>query len=227
MIAEGRRLEASISGKLHELSELNRRLSQQEEQAADGVTPDVGDAEDPVGARVGAVQQSAEGLLAELDELVGRYDQQQEALTASQRVLLQGLRDVHRRESTELRRLAASTKHKLDNAQLMANVWKNGRGDHSDVEHLLRERNSIHNSSSMIEQSLQQAEETRLALDRQKKMLLKGSSNLDQLLGMFPAANNFINKIRNKKNRDQLILASVIAACLLFCVWWEIGRAHV
>lgn len=109
---------------------------------------------------------------------------------------------------------------------------------------------SINNSSSLVDQAIDQAQETRQALDRQKKILQKGSSGLSQLLGnfptcfatvcmigklihfciivllfvgLFPAANNFINKIRTKKQRDQIILASVVALCVLFCVWWVFG----
>ncbi len=42
-------------------------------------------------------------------------------------------------------------------------------------------------------------------------------------IGLFPTANNFINRIRTKQQRDRLILAGVVALCVLFCVWWVFG----
>ena len=75
----------------------------------------------------------------------------------------------------------------------------------------------------MIDAAMGTAAATRAALARQKELLLQQSSNLSKLLGMFPMANKFINKIRTKQQRDRLILASVVALCLLFCVWWVFG----
>ena len=47
---------------------------------------------------------------------------------------------------------------------------------------------SIANSSSLVDDAINQASETRLALERQKKILLKGSSSLSQLMGTLGCA---------------------------------------
>lgn len=147
MEVSAQRLEASLSQKLHELSDLNRRLTEQENDDSSMLD----DAENQIGSEVACVEKEANDLLSQLDSLIAKYDSSTGvSLSASQRVLLQGLRDVHRRESTELRRLSSSIKHKLDSAQLMAGVWRGGKDDLGAVDHLLRERNRCEKSLPVL-----------------------------------------------------------------------------
>jgi hypothetical protein len=142
----GRHLEFSLSEKLHELSELNRQLERRASSGGlDSAAAVAADAENQIGADVRFVETEAKSLLDQLGALVDKYSGDSpdaRALSQSQRVFLDGLRSVHRRDGPELRRLSMSVHHKLDNAKLLAGVWNASRTQDLSAEaQLLRERN--------------------------------------------------------------------------------------
>lgn len=137
---EAQRIESSLSQKLHELSELNRRLDEQEREGIDNLYVD---AEDPIESEVDASINSVQGLLDRLEGLIADYNgRNTSTLSASERVFVRGLSEIHARETAEFRRLSKAVRHKIDNARLMAGVWQNKDSkDVASVDHLLRERN--------------------------------------------------------------------------------------
>jgi len=132
-------IEARLCAKLHELSELNKRLGELEDAGFESRSLD---AEDPIESEVEAVITEAQSLLDQLQASISTFHENDDgsAATASQRVRYRGLMDVHSRESAALGRLSKSARHKIENAHLMAGVWKKNGKDMSSVEHLLRER---------------------------------------------------------------------------------------
>ena len=138
-LLECQQLEGALSGKLHELSELDRRLQQQAEEGLDIL---VVDEENPISINVKSLEQEIRGLLDELRKVVQKYSSHNDMqlLTPSQKIMWAEFQRVHSSESEQFRRISVAVHHKLDNAALMANVLGDKNGDNSSVDWLLRER---------------------------------------------------------------------------------------
>ena len=65
--------------------------------------------------------------------------------------------------------------------------------------------------------------ETKDTLVDQRRLIVSSSSGLGQIATMFPTLNRLINTIQFKKTRENIVLAMVIAACILFTLWYLFG----
>lgn len=91
------------------------------------------------------------------------------------------------------------------------------------MDHLLRERNHISNSMSAAHQVIGQADAVRSDLYSQGRSL-RGTSNLmQQLTTNIPGLNSLVDQIRRRRSRDDKIVASVIATCVVFTLWYLVG----
>jgi len=91
----------------------------------------------------------------------------------------------------------------------------------SSSSNLLRERNAINNSNIGIDSVISQAQATMSVLSSQRDLFEGMGGKLSQLGSRFPLVNTMLTAIRRKRSRDTLILASVIAACMLFIlIYW-------
>jgi Golgi SNAP receptor complex protein 1 len=95
-----------------------------------------------------------------------------------------------------------------------------GDGDSGDMEHLLRERNHITNSTNATKNILGQAGETYNELKNQRRALTGVTGNLVSMAQAIPGVNRVIEQVRAKRNKDDLIVAGVIAGCILFTLWY-------
>jgi golgi SNAP receptor complex member 1 len=88
------------------------------------------------------------------------------------------------------------------------------------MEHLLRERNHIHNSMNAASSVLGQADQVRSDLRVQGRSLRNAGSMLGQLTTNIPGLNTLVDQIRRKRSRDDKIVAGVIASCIAFTLWY-------
>lgn len=110
---------------------------------------------------------------------------------------------------------------KQERAKLMEGA-RTGNGDVNDpgMEHLLRERNHIGNSLNAAATVISQASEVRSDLKAQGLTLGRVQSTMGMISNNIPGLNTLVDKIRRKRNKDQVILAGVIASCILFTLWY-------
>ncbi|KAJ3130444.1 ESCRT-III subunit protein snf7 [Nowakowskiella sp. JEL0407] len=85
--------------------------------------------------------------------------------------------------------------------------YKTGNGANS-MDYLLIERGKIDNSHKMTDMVIEQAYDTKEALDKQRSQLFGTRSRFGNVISRFPAINNVVNKIKTKKQRDTIILAA-------------------
>ncbi|CAM9990117.1 unnamed protein product, partial [Hapterophycus canaliculatus] len=95
-----------------------------------------------------------------------------------------------------------------------------GHGD-LEQEHLLREQNAIHSSLQSATGVLGQAAEARESLRHQRAILGTASSTLSFMQNRFPAINRVVEAIQKKKAKDRVIIAAVIAGCIVFSLWFK------
>eukprot|EP00934_Nitzschia_sp_Nitz4_P000722 Nitzschia sp. Nitz4//scaffold34_size148208//128497//129253//NITZ4_002994-RA/size148208-augustus-gene-0.64-mRNA-1//1//CDS//3329548837//722//frame0 len=113
---------------------------------------------------------------------------------------------------------------KQERAKLMEGA-RTGGGDVTDpgMEHLLRERNHIGNSLNAASNVIAQASEVRSDLRNQGLSLGRVQSTIGMITNNIPGLNTLVDRIRRKRSKDDMILAGVIASCILFTLWYLFG----
>lgn len=118
---------------------------------------------------------------------------------------------------------------KQERAKLMAGARTsldagNGDGTHDPaMDHLLRERGHIGNSMNAAASVINQASEIRSDLRSQGMSLQSVQSTVGNIMGNIPSINTVVERIRRKRSKDDMIVAGVIASCILFTLWYLFG----
>jgi len=117
---------------------------------------------------------------------------------------------------------------KVERAKLMEGANKGAASsslsiDQSGMDHLMRERNHIHNSQSAAAGVLAQASEIRNDLRSQGMSLGRASTVMGQIAGNIPGINVLVENIKKKRSKDDMIVIGVIASCILFTLWYLFG----
>ena len=103
-----------------------------------------------------------------------------------------------------------------------ANTIQSEGGDPA-MEQLLRERNAIDNSMKSASSVLNQAASVRSELRSQGASLRGVSGTMATIAGNIPGVNALIERIRKKRQQDDRIVSGVVAACILFTLWYLFG----
>mmetsp|Transcript_17703 Transcript_17703/g.21223 ORF Transcript_17703/g.21223 Transcript_17703/m.21223 type:complete len:257 (-) Transcript_17703:160-930(-) len=130
----------------------------------------------------------------------------------------------------DFQKATSTLQRKREQAELFSgshNRGIHGGGDSSQqdpaMEALLRERSHIQNSMNAANDVLGQAGDIYGDL-RQQGMSLRGvSSTILKITSNVPGLNRVVENIRRKRNMDDKVVAGVIAACILFTIWYLFG----
>lgn len=126
---------------------------------------------------------------------------------------------AHQRK-VERQRLMEGARTSLDSGNVGG-----GGGDGRDVgmDHLMRERNHIGNSINAASSVISQATEIHSDLRSQGLSLGRVQSTMGRIAGNIPGINTLVENIRRKRSKDDMIVAGVIASCILFTLWYLFG----
>jgi len=125
--------------------------------------------------------------------------------------------------STDYQKTSAAVMRRREAIELFAGAntsGKNGEGEDPDMEHLLRERNAIGSSLRMTSNLINQAEEVSRDLRFQGGSLTNVHGLVGRIAANVPGINHLVDAIKRKRSRDDIILSCVIAACILFILWY-------
>ena len=136
--------------------------------------------------------------------------------------------------SADFKKTSAAVARKREQAELFrganaggvgmgGNGGGGGDGHDEGMEHLLRERNAIGNSMKAADAVLGQAAEVQSELRSQGASLRGIQGTMLAIAGNVPGLNVLIDKIRKKRNQDDMIVSGVIAFCILFTLWYVLG----
>eukprot|EP00033_Pygsuia_biforma_P002334 GCRY01002582.1.p1 GENE.GCRY01002582.1~~GCRY01002582.1.p1 ORF type:complete len:254 (-),score=39.82 GCRY01002582.1:147-908(-) len=89
---------------------------------------------------------------------------------------------------------------------------------------LLREQQSLQDSNLLSSQLISQALETHDRVRFQRSAFLRWQSQMSQMTARFPAIGNLMRSIKQKKNRDTVVLGILVAVLFLFSLWYWIVR---
>ncbi|PRP81362.1 hypothetical protein PROFUN_11049 [Planoprotostelium fungivorum] len=125
----------------------------------------------------------------------------------------------------ELKRLKTSSREAYERAQLL----KGSKGyqpntSSASSEILMRERSHINTSTSMANDTLGVAQATREQLAAQTNIIMGSNTKMRGLEGQFPGVSNLIGAIKSRRHRNNLVIASTIAVCICFILWWWLAH---
>jgi golgi SNAP receptor complex member 1 len=128
-------------------------------------------------------------------------------------------------KSTQTVRRASERRELLQGASPSPLQVANGNGTPNDpaMDHLLRERSHIQNSMNTANNVLGQAESVRTSLRYQGQSLRGTQGMMLQLTSNIPGLNSLIENIRRRRGRDDMVVAGVIATCVVFTLWYMFG----
>ncbi|KAI0046612.1 v-SNARE protein [Auriscalpium vulgare] len=124
---------------------------------------------------------------------------------------IQRHRDVYMDYGREFRRTKANVQAALDQANLLTGV----RNDidaykSSAADQLLAERGHIDDSHRMIDETLEQAYETRSEFSRQRSSLGNIQTRMVGVLNTVPGINSVLSMIHKRRRRDSYLIGGLI-----------------
>lgn len=133
--------------------------------------------------------------------------------------------------SQEFRRLKSVVTAARERASLLGGAHGNGTSpssssspimpNQSGTGLLLRERGLLAGANSALDDVMGMAQGVATGLGQQRTVFDGVGGKLAGLGAKFPVVNSLMNAIRRRKNRDNTILAAVVAVCvLLILIYW-------
>mmetsp|Transcript_18030 Transcript_18030/g.49092 ORF Transcript_18030/g.49092 Transcript_18030/m.49092 type:complete len:231 (-) Transcript_18030:81-773(-) len=171
-----------------------------------------------------SLQQEIQRLLNHLQDLIqGRLAQA--ARSPSQQAVVGRYRDIMMDLRSDLEKSQQTVRRAAERRELLqgSSAAAVQSGNDPAMDHLLRERNHIQNSMNAAGSVLGQAEAVRTDLRYQGRSLRTTQGLIGQITGNVPGLNNLIENIRRRRSRDDMIVAGVIAVCIVFTLYYMFG----
>eukprot|EP00611_Tribonema_gayanum_P018767 TRINITY_DN3197_c0_g1_i1.p1 TRINITY_DN3197_c0_g1~~TRINITY_DN3197_c0_g1_i1.p1 ORF type:complete len:234 (-),score=51.24 TRINITY_DN3197_c0_g1_i1:62-763(-) len=220
---EALRIEGNLKAKVQSYWDLSKRL-----EATDGATRNGGtsayDLENP------ADNMAEAGLAREVDHLLSQLTEMLDAMAAAP-----GLRTIPQQEQMKRYRVnlidsraeynrasSAIQRHRDANELFRGRQARRHKaeGADADTDHLLRESQYIGSSLRGASNVLGQAHEARESLRQQRETLSRTNATLGALTSAFPGIGRIVDQIGRRRTRDNMIVATVLALCICFTLWW-------
>jgi Golgi SNAP receptor complex protein 1 len=191
--------QAVVEGLFRELHTLRREISDNPEEL-----PVLGDIEREIDTKIAAIL----GLVGRLmDAAKGN---------AARTAQVHRIREQAAQWRTELSR----AKEQTDRMRLIGKKTSEAAGRRFSEDGLLnKERSQLLAATGATNDSISLATEAKRMIEQQTRRTLEATEKLGNMATEIPGVNSLIAKIKNKKFRDELILATFIAAGLfwIFC----------
>mmetsp|Transcript_122890 Transcript_122890/g.192907 ORF Transcript_122890/g.192907 Transcript_122890/m.192907 type:complete len:217 (+) Transcript_122890:45-695(+) len=207
--AKAKALQGELDTKLQELGRLNRRLGTATEKGSDGQIQ-----------VVVALRDELERGLADLSdagEALARV-----AATSAQVAQATRFRETHQELARDFKRVSQSIEHQYQHARLIPK-GRSSNAEDSIEQGLMRERNALSATLSMTDEVISQATSTHTMLQGQRVTLQSTSGKVGSLTAMFPGLDSLISQIGDRKNKENMVLASTIAGCIIFTMWYKLS----
>ncbi|KAL3856501.1 hypothetical protein ACJMK2_011252 [Sinanodonta woodiana] len=161
--------------------------------------------------------------LTEINDRMAEYTQNISMTSPSAALLhtLQRHRDILQDYMQEFHKTKANITAIRERDDLLGSVqrdisaYKNSSGLNRRTEMYLKEHEHIRNSERLVDDQISVAIATKENLESQKKSLSGISQKINTLANRFPIINSLVQRVNLRKRRDSIILASVIAICII------------
>lgn len=170
-----------------------------------------------------ALRHDIQRTITTLQDLV-QTQLQPKAEKAGKSLLVRRYREILFDLSGDFEKSRQAHTRKVERSKLMEGASVSNKSplsiDQSGMDHLMRERNHIHNSQNAAAAVLNQAAEIRNDLRSQGMSLGRAKSLMGQIAGNIPGINTIVEKIKKKRSKDDMIVVGVIASCILFTLYY-------
>ena len=139
-------------------------------------------------------------------------------------------RDVLGEFASEFKRVRAAVLTSLDRDALLGGraatrgsggAAADGLSDSSQMELLMRERSTVHSSTSAVDDVIGAAQATAAALVSQRGIFGGIAGNLSGVGSRFGVMHDVLAAIKRKRSKDTLVLSAVVAFCVAFTlIYW-------
>ncbi|KAJ3362261.1 hypothetical protein GGF32_006293 [Allomyces javanicus] len=164
-----------------------------------------------------AIEREITDLLRQLANHVDRLssnDVQAKAPPASFH-LAQRHRDTLQDLTREFRRIKSNLVAAREHAELLESVRSDIKAAKTfDENYLATERMRLDSTHIMVDDLIEQAQETHSDLTAQRELLLGANRRMGGVNGVFPQLMSLMTRIRIRKRRDTIILSGVTAVCI-------------
>lgn len=125
----------------------------------------------------------------------------------------------------DFQKTSALFNRKKEQLELFAGANTQGGAGEQDesMKHLMRERHHINNSLDASAAVINQASEIHSDLRTQGLSLRGVQGTILRITSNIPGLNRLVENIRRRRSRDDLVVSGVIAACILFTLWYVFG----
>ncbi|KAL4429846.1 hypothetical protein ABPG77_010963 [Micractinium sp. CCAP 211/92] len=183
-----------------------------------------------------ATDQLLQSKATEIEKLLARLSDINDSMRSttsggadSRSHMLARHRDIMHDFQQEFRRLQSMVGAARDRLDLLGGAGSTGQhapllqGQSSNAGLLLRERGMLANTNAALDEVMGTAQAVSSGLGQQRAVFEGIGGKMSSLGAKFPVVNTLLNAVRRRKNRDNLILAAVVAACTLFILvyWWN------
>ena len=106
-------------------------------------------------------------------------------------------------------------------ARSASGLSTDGLSDSSQTELLMRERSTVHSSTSAVDDVIGAAQATAAALVSQRGIFGGIASNLSGVGSRFGVMHDVLAAIKRKRSKDTMVLSAVVAFCFAFTlIYW-------
>jgi golgi SNAP receptor complex member 1 len=135
----------------------------------------------------------------------------------------QRLEDVAHDKQLALKRVSMEARKRKERAELLHNVHTEIaiHDESEEMRHLANEQDSLRHTQRQTRTLLEQAENNRAKIRQQSEMFNRIGDNALAIAEQVPVIKDLLKRIDSKRRREAVILAIVIAICLLLViVFW-------
>jgi len=132
----------------------------------------------------------------------------------------QRLEDVGQDKQTALKRVLMEARKRKERAELLHNVHTEIaiHDESEEMRHLANEQDSLRHTQRQTRTLLEQAEANRDKLRQQREMFNRIGDNALSIAEQVPVIKDLLKRIDAKRRREAVVLAIVIAICLLLVI---------
>jgi len=225
---ESRQLENDIDGKLQAFSKLGRDVGRSGGggySGSSGREPLLGE------TNSGMFETMTVELQQLLIKLSAVNDQMQEAIGDNPTASISHTLGRHTSLLNEMQHEFTKTKHSIrqtrDKADLLSSVQRDINTYQNEQQRRQEQQDKIsmstQNSMRAANDTISIAMAAKDALVQQRSMLSKVQTKMTNIAEKVPMLNNIMHKMKVAKQKDKMIIAGVIALCIVFLLWYIFG----
>lgn len=173
------------------------------------------------------LEREVESLLDRASHHVERMEAMGSAAnqSAAWKAQISRLRDARNSSQLEFKKTRDRIKHREESRELLRNAKAElggGSGPGEEERLYEQEREGIHSSMRMMDESIGKAMALQDTLRQQTHRLRRATAGLTNMAESIPGINHLIKAAGRKKTRDNLIVAVVIALFVCVTIWWMV-----